>query len=1650
MKNRIKKIEGNSENYLLEKENFNTIEKENHNILNIINEKINENSINYKKIKNLNKKNNSNNKIFTEGIVAKINTKEILKNRAFLTETDSKHHNSTINYNAVKEESEKKITMITESEQFFEKNKIQNTVFIDNNSDTEIKIENQISTTDDNNMSIEKEILVEEINEQGKDSEENDNPMEIKLENDNDDDDSYISNNNIEKEITTEIINSMKKNNSESVQLSPETEILADIESDSESNKNTTKEYNIDDRDYLNEYKSHTTEYINNNRDLTNDDKGNSNKNSTISSYEYLSEGDDIHYNDKSQEKKVSTIIKIPITKEEIIEEKNEYETIYDDENIQFLNIFLNKDKNHPDELTISIDSGVNTTTIDSSINATAPTTTLIDTTKKSDKIPKKYKELSRFRFFSKSETLRNYVLRKIHLYKQKSLVMLRTTKTTRNDTHSSLDNSFSSSSSSSATLNMISNSNESTSPASSSSSITLSPQSPMVSVSQPLLISNERKTETKRKNISENLKFLSKVINKYQVANFIAGQRYGTYVGNKYYRTFLHHQPKSPKKDFQDYLKEYEEERFETNPYIQKYYEDLEDEEDSEDNDEEEEEEDDDDDDNDENDEYKNENSEEKISKRKYIRNKLNEKAITFNNNIFINQENKNEYQDIPLLENSPTQKKKHKRKENKKKRNLKYYQQCYDEERNSRNIYIQNDYPKESFKKKKRSSYDQNKLNRLIFMEMQKRKKERQSHLREQFGKQFFNENEKQDYQTANEYDEIYEMKQLNSTQQQQIEDQSNNTNNSLKPLQQKEIEKALVVDIKDEENEKENNGYDEEKQNLLNYIPKTLKKSVSFNLKDNYYSGNSPYHVPNQGINPKNLKSCLSKQSENYDTKLTMASNGGNNKKKDPLAPNTNHDIIASAIINENSPEVNSYINDNFGNFFSGYAYNNFYFFNGKNYHLMSMFNPKIFYREYFSFDSTIKPNNNQSFENLQKYFKKINLFRSIITTLYGIYELYENLTDSNIKKFGAVPFIIISFVFLWVDLFIALIKAFPKNIWFLWNVKDWDPIKNTWTVWSLVADHNTILDVLPVMINVIMKVYHFRLSQLISSSEVGSIFNDNSIPSLNIYDLNQVSLILFLISLYSSLILYAIRIDMAILSRSNSFGLAAVVIVKVILMIIDITTNLILLYEYLVTLGTEIFTFNSITLILFSILLFSFIVTLCTNVVVNLPLHYFFLRMGIKIRLDNLFVEYEEQFREYQYKTQSLNIYNNKIDKLSEETFTNIFNSDLYRESIGESSTSHLLPKHDKEEKEEDQDVKVNNMINFDIFNTYSKPNTNDNNNSNGNDGSNVKDINMTNKISTLLKDISPSKNQLQPQKHQKNKQQEQIQIDQYININIIGINFSLPINNNNLINNASLPSSSSKPPASNLPQPIMSKEILNSISLSASSFLTKNYDEKETYKYGNIDEIENSSKSINYENPNIIFKENLDAQRSIQNSNTNLKNKDAITVLDNIGSSISINDKKNNSKNQQYIVNVHKHTDDFTKENLELKEEDINEGIYKYYPKTIGDIENKIVQLQHIHFKHIIQVALKKVLNRIWDWNPVTSILKNGATLQEAGLIPESAFFEWNGSSGFKFHWLLWFNIFLNYLSGATLPIIYWIYVILYNVSSRKGRYVSYA
>jgi len=1119
--------------------------------------------------------------------------------------------------------------------------------------------------------------------------------------------------------------------------------------------------------------------------------------------------------------------------------------------------------------------------------------------------------------------------------------------------------------------------------------------QKPVTTTSQSNMFSEAQESSISRSTSSNTFnkpheRFLRNIISKYNVSNFIARQRYKARLRIDYYKFVYQRHLRQPQKDFQDYMKEYEDERYEMNPYLQEYDQEEEDDESitekKENNkieneiidiDENEVENDD-----DMSEEEDKENQQHRVSTKQKI-------LHHFLNHNDTSKDSFYENQDTPLMEKKLSEEKllekkeKERQKEMEKKMNFAYYRQSYDDERNSRNIYLRDDLTQESFNKRQ-PHFSQKELNKMIFREMQKRNFARQTYNREHIGERLRLREEKE---RKNEYYHFQSEDYLFDSPQERVERELRDMHEHQKELigrkDSSELE-SLVINIKEEEDEegkedlnitseKEYDQKEDEKKKVIDITPRP-KKKVSFKLVDEkeiMYGKKEgiPHHEPCKNINPLKLKSCLAKNPVNYDRKLylkagMMEAKGESSEKGAPSANNT--EIIASSLLDDNNHELDSYIGDNFGNYFTGYAYNNFYFFNGKNYHLMSMFNPKMFYREYFSEDNTIRTNDQYN-RRLMKLFRMMNLYRSIITTGYGAYELYENLIDENIIKFGARPFILISLFFLIVDLFIAFIKAFPNKIWFLWNVTDWDPIRTTWTVWSLVANHNTILDILPVMINVIIKVYHFRLSQLVGSPGVGSIFNDNTvIPSINIYDLNQVSLVLFVLSLISELTLYALRIDYAILSRSNSFVLAFIVIIKVVLMTVDITTNLLILYEYLVTLGTEIFTLNGMTVILLSVLLFSFIVTLCTNVIVNIPLHYFFLRMGIKIRLDGLFIEYAEQFKEYQYKTQNLNTYNYHTTKLTEETFHSIFNSDLLNHedhsAANDSSTTQLLTamEHDP------------------LFDT---------NYYNQRKNSSHYDENINNKISTLIKSMEPKGN---PSKSQ-NFQAASLEDDDnnVINIDIIGsygsitedripnaiankkrepsrIDFHVDVNYN-----ANQPTTSSfniiSPIAEsnvNTPKPIISKDLIDSISSSAnSSFIMGSIKEKEMYE--SIDEL-NEWTSNTYGKPgsaDTLDKEEIDGSRaSVENKlgSTQIK-----TIFDDLGSKVSLN-KKPPQLQQRHIPG--RSTEDFTKANLEIKEEDINEGIYKYYAKTIIDIENKINQLHRIGFKHIIQVALKRAFH----------------------------------------------------------------------------------
>jgi len=465
-----------------------------------------------------------------------------------------------------------------------------------------------------------------------------------------------------------------------------------------------------------------------------------------------------------------------------------------------------------------------------------------------------------------------------------------------------------------------------------------------------------------------------------------------------------------------------------------------------------------------------------------------------------------------------------------------------------------------------------------------------------------------------------------------------------------------------------------------------------------------------------------------------------------------------------------------------------------------------------------------------------------------------------------------------------------------------------------------------------------------------------------------------------------------------------------------MIVDITTNLLILYEFLVTLGTEIFTFNKITFVLFSVLLFSFIVTLCTNVVINIPLHYFFLKMGIKIRIDGLFIEYAEQLREYQYKTHSLDTFNNNSTTLTERRLNEVFEE--YQEYANDTSTTQLLRNEDDNDND-DYDEKDGfpdlNVYNFDPkFKTRNISNKNEENvtkkiskiihtldpNLNTDTKNNHKnnENNITKKITNIVNTFFPLSPKPKQEKEMK-KTVSDINEEEMININVIGSNESITEtsmktnlvnsptglgidykNNKNAkkikpIDTSNLTGASTSKTTSNLlssksitnlkeestkPKPLNKDliESISSLSTSSSNDINCLQDNKEFYE--SIDDLNNCT-SNTYKRPinnNVNTMNNAGISKGISNN-------EAVTILNDLGSTTSINKKP--QQPQQYIYTKCS-TEDFTKANLNIKEENINEGIYKFYAKTITDIEKKINQLYNIGFKHIFQVSLKKAFH----------------------------------------------------------------------------------
>ena len=252
-----------------------------------------------------------------------------------------------------------------------------------------------------------------------------------------------------------------------------------------------------------------------------------------------------------------------------------------------------------------------------------------------------------------------------------------------------------------------------------------------------------------------------------------------------------------------------------------------------------------------------------------------------------------------------------------------------------------------------------------------------------------------------------------------------------------------------------------------------------------------------------------------------------------------------------------------------------------------------------------------------------FRFLNLLRSLVTTSYSIYELQKGLQNALLLEIGAYPILVAAMVMACIDVYIAFVRAFPKVLWICWDVSTWDPLSKSWSIWALIADHDLLIDVIPVLSNFILRVYVYRITEVISNPAVKSLLADDAfqISDYNSPKVRSLALAgLFGVSVVYVILFHALQLWHVLMFKKRSPTLGLLVTIKALLLIFDILTNSLLLYAVLVNKGVNICSQDWPTQLILAIVIPSPIVTLTTNSLINTPMHYFFLKMQLKDKQD----------------------------------------------------------------------------------------------------------------------------------------------------------------------------------------------------------------------------------------------------------------------------------------------------------------------------------------------------------------------------------------------------------------------------------------------
>lgn len=266
------------------------------------------------------------------------------------------------------------------------------------------------------------------------------------------------------------------------------------------------------------------------------------------------------------------------------------------------------------------------------------------------------------------------------------------------------------------------------------------------------------------------------------------------------------------------------------------------------------------------------------------------------------------------------------------------------------------------------------------------------------------------------------------------------------------------------------------------------------------------------------------------------------------------------------------------------------------------------------------------------NIFLIFRFLNLIRAIITTCVGTVTAVqtingdENSISSEIRKLGGLGFLYATMVFLYIDLLICCMKligeGMRKRIWWINSWTLWKSTeekgdlesrggnnnianKSFVSIWRLIADYDLLLDLLPLLMNVVLKIYGFRFNEIYLQGVVVS-GDENRLKNLILLWIFVGSIVFVLLSHY-------IRLLFGFAKKKDSKFLISSITAKFLLLLLDITTQSLFLYNVLVTMGDSMFEINSITGLTLSVVCSSPFASVMSNFVVNFFLHFGYLKM-----------------------------------------------------------------------------------------------------------------------------------------------------------------------------------------------------------------------------------------------------------------------------------------------------------------------------------------------------------------------------------------------------------------------------------------------------